>query len=81
MKAILKRCINQNYIQYNNEIYQQKEGLPMGSPISPLLAEIFMSHFKSNLLETINSLIKNTIFWAEEQKSELFSEFYQLIKE
>lgn len=41
-------CMEQNYFRFNNRYYRQKEGLAMGSPLSPLMADIFMDHFERN---------------------------------
>lgn len=41
--SALEVCIKQNYFQFNNKVYSQLDGLPMGSPLSPLLSEIFMA--------------------------------------
>jgi hypothetical protein len=45
----------QKNFKLGSEFYQQVEGLPMGSPLTPLLAEIFMGHFE-------NTLFKVTIY-------------------
>ncbi|CAK1596620.1 unnamed protein product [Parnassius mnemosyne] len=39
-------CMKQNYFRFNNRFYLQKEGLAMGSPLSPLMADIFMDNFE-----------------------------------
>ena len=39
-------CMQQNYFRFNDQYFRQKEGLAMGSPLSPLMAEIFMDHFE-----------------------------------
>lgn len=40
---MFKFCtIDSRYLQYNNNIYSQQKGLPMGSPISPIVADIVM---------------------------------------
>lgn len=39
-------CMQQNYFMFDNTFYQQKEGLAMGSPLSPLMADIFMDKFE-----------------------------------
>ena len=57
-------CLSQNYCTFNNKFYQQKDGLPMGSPISPLLAEIFMSTFENKLFTSKNPLVNSIHFWA-----------------
>ena len=35
----------------------------MGSPLSPVLSEIFMDHFENNLFKSGNKLIKDVFFW------------------
>ncbi|XP_067643904.1 uncharacterized protein [Eurosta solidaginis] len=40
---MVKFCIKDNrYFKYNNKIYEQRTGMPMGSPASPVLADIVM---------------------------------------
>ena len=59
----LNICSSQNYFQFNNVLYRQKSGLAMGSPLSPLLAEVFMNHFENNLFKSKNPLLKNIFYW------------------
>ncbi|KAJ4436486.1 hypothetical protein ANN_16517 [Periplaneta americana] len=40
----------QNYFTYNNKYYTQTEGLPMGSPISSILVEIFLHHIEQTYI-------------------------------
>lgn len=42
-------CINQNYISFRNENYEQMEGVAMGNPISSFLANLFMCYFEMEL--------------------------------
>ena len=35
--------------QFNGALYEQTDGVAMGSPLAPLLANVFMSHIKENL--------------------------------
>lgn len=41
--------VEQNFFQFNNVFYSQTDGLAMGSSLSPLLAEIFMSNLEKSL--------------------------------
>ena len=61
--SALEICIRQNYFKFNNTIYSQLNGLPMGSPLSPLLSEIFID-FLENQIFTNNPITKNVLHWA-----------------
>lgn len=63
LKNICEICAKQNYFQFENKFFKQRDGLPMGSPISPLLAEIFLANFES-LIFTNNNYTKHVIYWA-----------------
>ncbi|MES9973314.1 MAG: reverse transcriptase domain-containing protein, partial [Candidatus Thiodiazotropha sp.] len=43
-------CLNASYFRYDTAIYSQEQGLAMGSPISPVLANIYMEHVESQIL-------------------------------
>ncbi|XP_053686378.1 uncharacterized protein LOC128735923 [Sabethes cyaneus] len=47
--SVAKQCMNQNYFVFRGKYYKQIHGLSMGSKISPLLAELFMSDFEEKL--------------------------------
>ncbi|XP_036329660.1 uncharacterized protein LOC118741793 [Rhagoletis pomonella] len=41
--TVVKFCIKENrYFKYNDKIYEQRSGMPMGSPASPVIADIIM---------------------------------------
>ena len=54
-------CCDQNYFEFNGNIYISKEGLIMGNPLSPILAEIFMDNLEHKIHE--HPLSKNFIYW------------------
>lgn len=58
---LLLICLDQNYLQFNGMFYKQNDGLPMGSPLSPLLAEIFMNNLELQI-QTL-PLAKNLVYW------------------
>ena len=39
---LLKFCLTTTVFQYRGTHYQQLDGLAMGSPVSPVIADIFM---------------------------------------
>lgn len=46
---MIELCLDHNYLQYNNKIYSDSNGIPIGSPLSPLMAEIFLAHIEDKI--------------------------------
>jgi hypothetical protein len=53
MIIILTTTLDQDFFQFNNKIYQQKEGLPMGAPFSPILSEIYIQNIEHSIIINI----------------------------
>ena len=51
-KNILKTC-SQSIFRFNNQVFKQVDGLSMGSPLAPLLANWFVSKLETGLLNEI----------------------------
>ncbi|XP_075162762.1 uncharacterized protein LOC142235391 [Haematobia irritans] len=50
----LKFCIIDNrYFKYDDKIYRQKKGLPMGSPASPIIADILMERLLDSCMQKL----------------------------
>ena len=47
---MLKFCINNNYVLFNNRIYRQKIGIPMGSNFSPNLANLYLHFYEAQFM-------------------------------
>ena len=47
---LLRFLLTTTYFQYGGEFYNQVEGAAMGSPVSPLTANIFMEEFERKAL-------------------------------
>jgi len=45
--TLLKEVLSQNYFTFQQRIYQPEQGIAMGSPISGIIAEIFLQHFET----------------------------------
>jgi retron-type reverse transcriptase len=43
---LIKTIVTQNYFEAENSFLQQHEGTPIGSPISGILAEIFLQYLE-----------------------------------
>ena len=51
----MQDCLKQNYFRFNNKFYSQKKGLPMGSSMSPVMAEIYMNYFENKIMSTVKN--------------------------
>lgn len=49
---MLKFCLTSGYFIYNGEYYVQKDGVTMGSPVAPIVAEIWMEYFEKLALDS-----------------------------
>ena len=46
LMEMLTFCVETTYFEMGSDIYRQEEGLAMGSPLSPVLANIYIEYFK-----------------------------------
>ncbi|KFD47662.1 hypothetical protein M513_11453 [Trichuris suis] len=51
-----------NYFLFDNKFYKQSNGVPMGSPLSPVMAEIFMESFERQMFEKVDRQIAPRLF-------------------
>ena len=42
------------HFTYDNKVYQQNDGVAMGSPLGPVLSGIFMVELENSLVPTLN---------------------------
>ena len=49
---LLEFILTTTYFCFRGQIYRQKFGTAMGSPVSPLVANLFMEHLEERLLDT-----------------------------
>ena len=52
LKRLLTVASKENHFLFNGMIYDQIDGVAMGSPLGPVLANIFMSHLEKHALDT-----------------------------
>lgn len=61
---LTKTTLKQSYFQYESNYYIQKDGLAMGSPLSGLLADIFMHNLETTkIMNNSNPFKKNIMYW------------------
>lgn len=53
--------LSSTYFSFNNTIYKQTHGTPMGSPLSPVIADITLQDLE---LKAVNILKFNILFYV-----------------
>ena len=53
---LLGFCLHTTYFSFQNKFYEQVEGTAMGSPVSPIVANLYMEHFEEDLLGSASYL-------------------------
>ena len=51
LKILPYKCTQNVQFQFNGELYRQVDGVAMGSPLGPLLADVFMAKLENNQLK------------------------------
>ena len=49
---LLEFCLRSTYFVFQGQHFEQVEGAAMGSPLSPIVSNIYMEHFEARALET-----------------------------
>ena len=52
--GLVELCVNNNVFEFNGRFFKQKFGISMGSPLSPVLANLYMEYLESELLPSIS---------------------------
>jgi hypothetical protein len=61
---LLDKITSQNYFMFMEKFYSQEDGLPMGSPLSGTLANIYLNHIENeHILNNRNKLANNIKYW------------------
>ncbi|XP_030751507.1 uncharacterized protein LOC115879020 [Sitophilus oryzae] len=58
---LFRVCLTGSYFLWNGNYYEQTEGVAMGSPISPIIANFFIRRFKEKALES--SVLKPAVWF------------------
>ena len=49
---LLEFCLKNMYFSFQDQFYEQIEGVAMGSPVSPIVASLYMEYFEQKALST-----------------------------
>jgi hypothetical protein len=52
---LLSLCLKTTYFVYQGQFFKQVEGAAMGSPVSPIVADLFMEHFEETALSRFHT--------------------------
>ena len=50
LRELLELCTKEMHFSFNGKIYQQTDGVCMGSPLGPVLANVFMVHLEETIV-------------------------------
>ena len=84
---LIRLCVDATIFSFEDRVYTQKSGVAMGSPLSPILANIYMEYFESVLLITIPEHLRpslwvryvDDIFAIYQHNDDAFQEFFDLL--
>uniref|UniRef100_A0A8D8PLV0 Reverse transcriptase domain-containing protein n=1 Tax=Cacopsylla melanoneura TaxID=428564 RepID=A0A8D8PLV0_9HEMI len=63
VKKSLEICLSQNFCTFMDQTFEIKSGLPIGSPISPLMADIFMDHIEEKIFSSGSPWSSRILHW------------------
>ena len=49
---LLEFCLKNTYFSFQGQFYEQVEGAAMGSPVSPIVANLYMEYLEQKALST-----------------------------
>ena len=57
MKKLLEICTKEMHFSFNNTIYKQVNGVAMGSPLGPVIANIFMAELEKTIIPQLGNKV------------------------
>ena len=63
MKDLISLCTKNVPFTFGNEIYQQRDGVAIGSPLELVLAETIMVELKKSIVPKLNNHLENLRWW------------------
>ena len=68
MKKLIRDCCSKTTFSFNNILYEQIDGVSMGSPLAPILANIIMTEFEKIVVNELleKGIIKNYMRYVDD---------------
>ena len=66
-------CTSKTHFLFNGEVYDQVDGVAMGSPLAPILANLFMGHHENKWIENYKGNKPN---YYKRYVDDIFAVFY-----
>ena len=57
MKMLLELCTKEMHFSFNGKIYKQLDGVCMGSPLGPVIANVFMVHLEETIVPELQEVM------------------------
>ena len=48
----MELCLQTTYFKFQNQLYEQTDGVVIGSPLSPIIANLYMEYIKEKLIQS-----------------------------
>ena len=55
-RRLIEICANNCFFEWDGDIYRQTFGVDMGSPLSPVLANLYMDYFETEILPNVTEM-------------------------
>ena len=69
MEKLLNMATSGTHFYFNNKYYEQHNGVAMGSPLAPVIADIFMIHLEKKLMKKLK---KAGVIWYKRYVDDTF---------
>jgi hypothetical protein len=53
LRALLREATAETHFLFDNKMYVQHNGVAMGAPLAPVVADIFMAHLETSLMDQL----------------------------